>query len=47
MGVRDVEVVLQRRVCHNGSVVRVSLRDVPLEVRRAEAQKPLYLTRYE
>jgi hypothetical protein len=26
---------------------RVSLKDVPLEERRREAQKPLYLTRYE
>lgn len=25
----------------------VSLRDVPLEERRREAQKPLFLTRYE
>lgn len=25
----------------------VSLKDVPLEVRRREAEKPLYLTRYE
>ena len=25
----------------------VSLKDVPLEERRREAQKPLYLTRYE
>ncbi len=25
----------------------VSLRDVPLEVRRKEAGKPLFLTRYE
>ena len=25
----------------------VSLRDVPLEERRKEAQKPLFLTRYE
>jgi hypothetical protein len=25
----------------------VSLKDVPLEVRRQEAKKPLYLTRYE
>ncbi len=25
----------------------VSLQDVPLEERRKEAQKPLYLTRYE
>jgi hypothetical protein len=25
----------------------VSLKDVPLEERRKEAQKPLYLTRYE
>ena len=24
-----------------------SLRDVPIEVRRREAKKPLYLTRYE
>jgi hypothetical protein len=27
--------------------LRVSLRDVPLEERRKEANKPLYLTRYE
>ncbi len=26
---------------------RVSLRDVPLEDRRKEAKKPLFLTRYE
>jgi hypothetical protein len=25
----------------------VSLRDVPLETRRKEAKKPLFLTRYE
>jgi hypothetical protein len=25
----------------------ISLKDVPLEERRKEAQKPLYLTRYE
>jgi hypothetical protein len=25
----------------------VSLKDIPLEVRRQEARKPLYLTRYE
>jgi hypothetical protein len=25
----------------------VALKDVPLEVRRKEAKKPLYLTRYE
>ena len=25
----------------------VSLRDVPLEIRRKEAKKPLFLTRYE
>ena len=25
----------------------VSLKDVPLEVRREEAKKPLFLTRYE
>jgi hypothetical protein len=25
----------------------VSLKDVPLEVRRKEARKPLFLTRYE
>ena len=28
-------------------LVCVSLRDVPLEVRRKEAKKPLFLTRYE
>jgi hypothetical protein len=28
-------------------LVQVSLRDVPLEVRRKEAKKPLFLTRYE
>jgi hypothetical protein len=27
--------------------LRVSLKDVPLEERRKEANKPLYLTRYE
>ncbi len=27
--------------------VPVSLKDVPLEVRRQEAEKPLFLTRYE
>jgi hypothetical protein len=26
---------------------QASLRDVPLEIRRREAKKPLYLTRYE
>ena len=28
-------------------IENVSLKDVPLEERRKEAQKPLYLTRYE
>jgi len=28
-------------------VENASLKDVPLEERRKEAQKPLYLTRYE
>jgi hypothetical protein len=26
---------------------QMSLKDVPLEVRRQEAEKPLFLTRYE
>ena len=30
-----------------GSKKSISLTDVPLELRRAEASKPLYLTRYE
>ena len=29
------------------SVTVVSLKDMPLEERRKEAKKPLYLTRYE
>jgi len=28
-------------------LVQVSLKDVPLEVRRKEAKKPLFLIRYE
>ena len=28
-------------------IVFVSLKDVPLETRRKEAKKPLFLTRYE
>jgi len=28
-------------------LTQVSLKDLPLEVRRKEAQKPLFLTRYE
>jgi hypothetical protein len=28
-------------------LVQVSLKDVPLEDRRKEAKKPLFLTRYE
>ena len=31
----------------NGKLEQVSLKDVPLEVRRQEAKKPLFLTRYE
>jgi len=31
----------------NEMLENVSLKDVPLEERRKEAQKPLYLTRYE
>jgi hypothetical protein len=31
--------------CKNGAAV--SLKDVPLEVRRQEARKPLFLARYE
>jgi hypothetical protein len=30
-----------------GQHENMSLKDVPLEVRRQEAKKPLYLTRYE
>jgi hypothetical protein len=29
------------------TLAQVSLKDVPLEVRRKEARKPLFLTRYE
>jgi hypothetical protein len=28
-------------------LAQVSLKDVPIEVRRKEAKKPLFLTRYE
>jgi hypothetical protein len=34
----------------NGNHIRlenISLKDVPLEIRRREAKKPLFLTRYE
>ena len=30
-----------------GKLVAVSLRDIPLEVRRKEAKKPMFLKRYE
>jgi len=30
-----------------GKLQAVSLRDIPLEVRRKEAKKPLFLIRYE
>ena len=30
-----------------GNLQTVSLKDIPLEVRRKEAKKPLFLTRYE
>jgi hypothetical protein len=29
------------------TLAQISLKDVPLEVRRREARKPLFLTRYE
>ena len=29
------------------TLVQLSLKDVPLEVRRKEARKPLFLNRYE
>jgi hypothetical protein len=31
----------------NASVQTVSLRDIPLEVRRKDAREPLFLIRYE
>jgi len=31
----------------NEKLQTLSLKDVPLEVRRKEAKKPLFLTRYE
>jgi|WetSurSiteA1Bulk_404760.scaffolds.fasta_scaffold951180_1 hypothetical protein len=31
----------------DGKLLAVSLRDIPLEVRRKEAKKPLFLKRYE
>ncbi|MCW4029352.1 MAG: hypothetical protein NWE92_06870 [Candidatus Bathyarchaeota archaeon] len=31
----------------SGGIENASLNDVPPEVRRREAQKPLFLTRYE
>jgi hypothetical protein len=31
----------------NASVQTVSLRDIPLEVRRKDAKEPLFLIRYE
>ena len=44
MGGQEVEVILQKKCVPE---VCVPLKDVPLDVRREEAKKPLYLTRYE
>jgi hypothetical protein len=38
--------VCVQKVC-NYEIVQVSLADVPLEIRRQEAKKPLFLVRYE
>ncbi len=37
----------KRHVEIEESMARVTLKDVPLEVRRKEASKPLFLIRYE
>jgi hypothetical protein len=37
----------QREKRFDGVLESISLKDVPLEERRKEAEKPLYLTRYE
>jgi hypothetical protein len=37
----------KRRVKVGARLAQVSLKDVPLEVRRKEAKKPLFLIRYE
>lgn len=46
---REYDVRLRKRVVkeHFEVLEIVSLRDVPLEERRKEAEKPLFLTRYE
>jgi hypothetical protein len=37
----------KRKIFSEPIELAVALKDVPLEVRREEAKKPLYLTRYE
>jgi hypothetical protein len=37
----------KRQVKIEASLAQVALKDVPLEVRRKEAKKPLFLIRYE
>jgi len=37
----------KRHVEIEASLAQVALKDVPLEVRRKEAKKPLFLIRYE
>lgn len=48
MNYREGETCLVRKIFTTEQELElVSLNDVPLEVRRKEAKKPLYLKRYE
>ena len=47
-----MDITENRKIIETSSVyhleqARTSLKDVPIEERRKEADKPLYLTRYE
>jgi hypothetical protein len=46
MDIPNGKTVCIQKTC-NGKAGQVSLADVPLEVRRQEAKKPLFLIRYE
>jgi hypothetical protein len=46
--IRGESVYLKNHHAKAGArLTQVSLKDVPIEVRRKEAKKPLFLTRYE
>ncbi len=48
MNYREGEICLIRKIFTTEQDLQlISLNDVPLEVRRKEAKKPLYLKRYE